>query len=862
MCVHAYVLRVYVLTDWAHLPREDEPCSWTAFAAHLHVRLLPLACIGIRKGSLSHKYKKLNAIIALESNEPKHFRLCCASLLFDMGTEAGLYRAANPDNLDQAMFLMAMPVADHDHALHHIMSIVTGFFSFDKHKPALVKISHFFHKLTRVQAFVASTISPSPKTLRERRDAQMFSTLCPDFMEHRWNYLFLILDWLLEREHTLRELWLRFNVASCNNEQNLDDSAPLGFVPFSAKDYHIVRVVMEPSAEAEDFWNSCDHLYCFCRWGNAVVTFLHGCRCHPNPRDKCVLRGRRASEWAALHRQAFLDELQAMPPPQGRRKCTVIVAQTHSLEFVECRNEMTVRYRQVFDFWNDAPWRFVKLFEHEVTGTLDALIRSKDAAADVLAMEAARPAGKEYGLIYDHLLGPTLHAALVQMAQTGLMTRELFLFLWRYATMLIVMQLLESRHHLVAVAFQRSLASTPAAACANIRRIVNPDLRLPQFRHCLPQLLVDIPCLLPAHIQYASRAEFVAFVYGYHLTCQYDVADPETAGLIQLHNAAYRMQTSLEDALKHEFLRAILDKGSYYQYVGADGVPCVFQVLALDPGRRRYLQKVSHLGDDVWSHSMAIAVVRRVAAATAGENARVTVNDDFVIEPLPLAQAYDAGLHTTLEKFTSARHSGHFALPLCMQAPDVALCDAPSIRANILALTNDDIIPPGHGNRLVALRDAGVIVPTEDGAIVAARWSMASTICLGAPVLLIDQRNAVPHLQRSRLELRNKLVNDGWRLVDDLDDCCLVSKTALRYATVAYYATLMHADARDFHDTQGLVHGAPINYYLCVLAVIGLGLSGDQLNNEALLIPKCMRAGWYGELLAFFEMNLKVWTHG
>ena len=52
-----------------------------------------------------------------------------------------------------------------------------------------------------------------------------------------------------------------------------------------------------------------------------------------------------------------------------------------------------------------------------------------------------------------------------------------------YSTALVVMQRLESRHHLVNISMSRGRAQTPASVIAGLRRRMNQDLTHPTFRH-------------------------------------------------------------------------------------------------------------------------------------------------------------------------------------------------------------------------------------------------------------------------------------------------------------------------------------------------------------------------------------------
>lgn len=187
--------------------------------------------------------------------------------------------------------------------------------------------------------------------------------------------------------------------------------------------------------------------------------------------------------------------------------------------------------------------------------------------------------------------------------------------LMAYASALSVMQSLEGQHHYLHVHQGAARASLPASLCAALRRRVNPDLRDPRFRQNLEKYLKHIPRLVVC--DWDSRKDLIRHVYGFSLdTLHGDVS--ATGHQLDLAKCALKeahasQSTSIsaagdrEKTIQTEHLNQRMVEGSFYR-VRTSGRFIAFQCICLHPTKRSYVQKVCHMGKDIWKDSVAVLV--------------------------------------------------------------------------------------------------------------------------------------------------------------------------------------------------------------------------------------------------------------
>ena len=179
-----------------------------------------------------------------------------------------------------------------------------------------------------------------------------------------------------------------------------------------------------------------------------------------------------------------------------------------------------------------------------------------------------------------------------------------------YGTSLLVLQGLESRHHLVSLKVGRGRAASVPAVSAELRRMQNRDLQQQQFQDMLPELMNGISSLTT--LPYTSQAQLIQNILGQvyrglhaDLSRQADYFSRFRKHLQVAQASAAANVRSQDYDMKMTYLRQTLETKGYYALpesgagvgAGADTY-IVFQVLSMNPGQRMYLQRAAHMGTD------------------------------------------------------------------------------------------------------------------------------------------------------------------------------------------------------------------------------------------------------------------------
>ena len=469
-------------------------------------RILPLTILGKKAGTTVHKAQRLIHALTLESGDIQETLDRTMSYLSDFGAESGLYTMPNPNGpaTDDAGFLMkrALPIADADHALHHIMGEIDVLDSWQEFKDTLNAVARTFssyYKLDRFRALQLLIVEHSPYSRpaqasaaarafqqcpysqdcgnnqarprtspvypgvtsllsSERTNQQipvqyatpiiaaysrpvekasatpaapdpglpshsseciriskrvpiqllslklflsaedvcvrhnpaipdehrgtfdkLFKTICPSFVEHRWNYLFETLDWLLPRKQALEYM-------------KLQDLGEQGDKELTARELELLGNITQhkDSLEALRFWATAELAKQLANWGHRVSGVLHGCPCHPERRGRrrlddgqdpppiCSMAGRMGVPLANGIVYMLLGKLTDLVLSQSSQAAvtkmeTHFPAETQSLlnSFTTARAKIRLRTEQVFSYWGELPWSmlsimrpFVEVFEN------------------------------------------------------------------------------------------------------------------------------------------------------------------------------------------------------------------------------------------------------------------------------------------------------------------------------------------------------------------------------------------------------------------------------------------------------------------------------------------------------------------
>ena len=181
-----------------------------------------------------------------------------------------------------------------------------------------------------------------------------------------------------------------------------------------------------------------------------------------------------------------------------------------------------------------------------------------------------------------------------------------------YGTALLVLQGLESRHHLVALKVGRGRAASVPAVSAEIRRMQNKDLVDPRFQSMLPELMTGISSL--TSLPYGNQTQLINKIMGQvYRGLRADLSQQaEYFARSRRHlqhaqsNAAARIRPRDYDMQVSHLKETLQNTGFYAMPTSADenSEYLVVQLLSMNPGQRMYLQRAA-------AAALGLAVARR-----------------------------------------------------------------------------------------------------------------------------------------------------------------------------------------------------------------------------------------------------------
>lgn len=639
-------------------------------------RLMPLQCVGSRSGSAAHKIEKLMFCLGLESEDVSLTAERVFSVLTDFGTESYLWFAPsnlNNDDDDCAKsteemfrFPSSLPLPDADHSLHHIMLAMTNFFDWeDTFRNQLSAVSRWFSIRARCDRFIHFCIyrNPAIRGLDLKRSfAALYKLTCPTLVSSRWGYIYQVLSWLLPRQQSLMHLLTDIG----------DDSKRDNFSDFSEKELEMIRGITDSENETSVlFWATCVLCHELACWGAKLSSFFHSCPVAGHiwePREKpckCQWKGRLGSVLAqGVWLNEFSEQVLNLPVTSAQHWLNKMTDQKKAWlidQFQSCKVSIAQRFLQVFDYWNQLPYRVLSVasvlfctgddFPQEIIATYAKA--SKMYAQDIL--QRWRDRGCDLGAsrqfthsITRKFLDPEYHQNLRaelewwSVSSSNQMPSRLATELMKHSSALTVMQMLEGQHHYLNMHVGGARASLPASTCALLRRRCNGDLKDKRFRHHVASFMQRIPKLLP--FTFESRKDFIRHIYGFSLdmmhkdvTAVAEQLDTARLALQQAHvretpgsGSTVALSSDLEKPLRTAHLNHRLKEGKFYRvktrYNDQDHF-LAFQCVCKHPARRSYVQRVCHLGKDVWTDCIAI----NLCGASSNVQALETVDCQFLV---------------------------------------------------------------------------------------------------------------------------------------------------------------------------------------------------------------------------------------
>ena len=143
--------------------------------------------------------------------------------------------------------------------------------------------------------------------------ADLFRVVCPQFVEHRWQYLYECVQWVLSRKAALQYLKLNDIAQSGERDSGESDKHQL-----SSRHLELLANLSASNEQSLRFWTTAGLTMILATWGHRVSGYLHSCPCHPLPSNKDANR-ERAKQRDRLWVSGCYDQARGCMLPNGRQ---------------------------------------------------------------------------------------------------------------------------------------------------------------------------------------------------------------------------------------------------------------------------------------------------------------------------------------------------------------------------------------------------------------------------------------------------------------------------------------------------------------------------------------------------------------
>lgn len=359
-------------------------------------RILPLSVIGARAASSLHKAQKLLDVLSMESANLSVSVSRVYSLLSDYGAESGIWNlpSLEPDEEDvlyrslKRLLPRALPIADVDHGLHHIMEEVSvSFADWKRFKDLVGAFAKAFGSYHRLNRFRDMCIKKNTHIPEEHRHVflALFKIVCPSFIDSRWHFLYETLGWIMGRKAALQLLRLDDIL---QGEQASKTSSEFSL---SKSEYEMLRCMQTEGKTAAHFWMMAELCMQLAEWGKWFSVTLHSCPCrckthqddgsHSKSKSKsskcgrseasstsCPMIGRTSVLLASGLPDVAVTSLRQISNslPHGVQEAISKLQEldceaSQSLleDFNTAIGRLAFRTEQVFSYWQQLPWALV-----------------------------------------------------------------------------------------------------------------------------------------------------------------------------------------------------------------------------------------------------------------------------------------------------------------------------------------------------------------------------------------------------------------------------------------------------------------------------------------------------------------------
>lgn len=303
--------------------------------------------------------------------------------------------------------------------------------------------------------------------------------------------------------------------------------------------------------------------------------------------------------------------------------------------------------------------------------------------------------------------------------------------------------------------------------------------------------------------------------------------------------------------IKADHLSKLLVEHDFYALPGDGETDMIaFQVVALTPGRRMYVQRAAHMSNDVWQNSIALRVVGAFSSDALGAGFSHEVDaQTSTVEPFQVERFFQGNSIHRLLHFTSVETREEFSEVAIMDAldgsEDILLVEALH-RVGREAVKNNMLLPRARRGSM----QSRAIKWLEAADLVAAGRLMPTTL---SAVTTISSPMPVSN-NETAFGRRHVLHQAGWQLTSGRN-ACAASKTLNQSQCVAYYSLLQcHFESVLVYEQFGAFSHSQGPHYCDTMRCAFLACTPSLDDSSTIWqIPLSMTVEFYGMMKQFIQ---------
>ena len=207
-------------------------------------------------------------------------------------------------------------------------------------------------------------------------------------MEHRWQYLYECVQWVLPRKAALQ--YLKLDDIVDGEASARDPSGECEKFQLSSRHLELLANLSKSNEQSNSFWALAGLGSVLASWGHDVSNFLHSCPCHPPEKSEqrerktkkrrgtmvedimhreddtsCPMGGRMGVAMASGYMRRAVDNLKRAQVPEHTQTVLDALSEETRMSLLNCfqaaKSRLTYRVTQSFGYWTQLPWALLMI---------------------------------------------------------------------------------------------------------------------------------------------------------------------------------------------------------------------------------------------------------------------------------------------------------------------------------------------------------------------------------------------------------------------------------------------------------------------------------------------------------------------